>query len=1063
MEHKGRTSGKRLIIGRHGPGLINTLWRLVADAQRDDTLAPVTVIAPSQYAGLALRQELGRKGFASVRFIVLSMLSELLGSAVLERQGRKPLKPATASLLLRRTLSQTTEPLAPVRGHPNTLSSVRAAFANLRHTEESTRAALAGIGGVTGEVAQLYDDFRKITADQWYGPEDLAEAAAETVNRGEAQGLLEDLGLIVFYLPRRTTPGEARLMDALASRGRCVVLLGTTGDDAADAATMELANRMQRTLGTSQVAGAVDESGLPAMLPGDAQLHTAPNAHEELRWVIRRIVQEMQNGVPLHRIAILYRMANPYASLIRDELRMAGIPMAGADPEPLANSAAGRTLRGLLALSDGRFERSDVMQWLAGCPVSPGDDFARDFSPSRWDAITRQAGIVRGLEQWRERLVAYAELMERNAHRRTHTGDISIAQADEMREEAWLAQNVLKFIQQLSVDLKSPPAGSSWKDFADWAARLLEAYLDKDINSTEVAALERIQEMLSGFPATEYVTDDSGLSVFRQIMDDLLQTEYGRLGTTGQGVFVSTFAAASGMDFDVVWLVGMIEGAVPPAIRPDPLLNAAQWMAAGGHDRAGARVAEERYEYLAAIASAPRRTLSYPVADIASQRPAFPSRWFLEQASALEGSLVHTGDLPGLHSRDWLTATESAQAGLNKADDAFLADGYDYRLKRLLQWRQDSRSLAGHPFSERNPLASAVRLADNRAAPLLTEFDGNLSAFTTGGRFGAGLRGTPVSATALETWATCPYRYFLGHTLGLRALNTPEEITEISALDRGSLLHEILERFMRESVSAGRLPLPSQPWQSTDRERLMNIAEEKFAGVEARRLSGKRLLWAITKETIRADLNTFLEEDARLRANHGTNTVEVETRFGFGRDHTSVMDEATGVRFRGFIDRIDVSADGASALVIDYKTGSATPYQGLADDPIDQGRHLQLGVYSLAVGRLYPHVGSIAAAYWFTTNRGGFKLTPDSYFDITDSDTAQRFRAGVASIVTGINAGLFPANPGPLDRGKPVNCRYCEFDALCPTGRSRLWARKKSDPNLAGYLELTGEGEATQQ
>ena len=80
------------------------------------------------------------------------------------------------------------------------------------------------------------------------------------------------------------------------------------------------------------------------------------------------------------------------------------------------------------------------------------------------------------------------------------------------------------------------------------------------------------------------------------------------------------------MSFDAVWLVGMVEGAVPPAPRRDPLLTESDWSAAGGPDRIQMRMAEERYEYLAAIASAPRRTLTYPAADAASQRQAYPSR-----------------------------------------------------------------------------------------------------------------------------------------------------------------------------------------------------------------------------------------------------------------------------------------------------------------------------------------------------------------------------------------------------------------------------------------------------
>lgn len=1059
MERMGPAAAGRLIVDRQGPELTAAMWRLVAEAQRGDPLAPVTVAAPSRYAGLARRQELGGKGFANVLFMELPILSELLGSAALERQGRKPLTPAMASLARQWALSQATGPLEPVREHPNTLSGVRDVFGQLRQVDPSARAGLSELSGVTGEVARLYDDFRRIIADRWYDPEDLAEAATAAVKRGEASGLLDELGLIVFYLPRRTSPGEAGLIAALAAQGRCAVLLGITGDVAADTATLELSARLQRTLGMPAGAGAASDQGPVGI--GRAELHIAPNAHEELRWVIRRIVGEVEiNRVPLRRMAILYRMADPYAALIRDELRMAGIPMSGPDREPLANSAAGRTLRGLLALSGSQLERSAVMRWLTGGPVRPRHA-PEDFNPSRWDAVTRQAGIVSEAGQWQARLGSYAKWKEDSASRRMRSAEIDTVQAQEMREEAEVARNVRDFIAQLANDLKPPAEGSSWAEFGKWAGGLLEKYLDRNIGDTEAAALDRILQLLDGFAAADDTWGDSGADRFRQMVEDLLQAEYGHLGPAGQGVFVSTFAGAAGMDFAAIWLVGMIEGATPPAMRANPLLNESDWLAAGGPDRIRMRMAEERYDYLTAIASGGRRTLSYPVADAASQRPAYPSRWFLEQASELAGRPTHTGDLPGLHRHDWLTMNDSAEDGLNKADGAAPADDHDYRLKRLLEWRKDGRELAQHPFAERNPLAGAVRLAGARGARRLTEYDGNLSALATDERFGTGLRGEPISPTALESWAVCPYRYFLKRELGLGALNAPEETTEISALDRGSLLHDILERFMRESGGdgGGQLPEPGQPWQLADRERLMRIAAEEFAGVEARGAGGKRLLWELAKEMIQADLGMFLIKDAELRERSRAGIVRVETRFGFGRGDVTVVDETTGVRFRGSIDRVDVSADGGSALVIDYKAGSATPYQGLDDDPIDQGRSLQLGVYSLAAQRLYPHADQVRAAYWFATNRGGFTFAPGGYFAITDAGTAEKFRAGVRSIVDGINAGLFPANPGPPERGKPANCRFCEFDTLCPTERSRLWERKQSDPALAEYRKLTGADE----
>ena len=115
-------------------------------------------------------------------------------------------------------------------------------------------------------------------------------------------------------------------------------------------------------------------------------------------------------------------------------------------------------------------------------------------------------------------------------------------------------------------------------------------------------------------------------------------------------------------------------------------------------------------------------------------------------------------------------------------------------------------------MAQEGTLASAIRLGQRRNLHRLTEFDGNLSKVAEEAGFGHNLEQSPVSATSLESWAVCPFRYFLSHVLRLSALETPEETTTISALDRGSLVHEILERFIQEASNDGELPAPGEEW-----------------------------------------------------------------------------------------------------------------------------------------------------------------------------------------------------------------------------------------------------------
>ncbi|MDE2779520.1 MAG: PD-(D/E)XK nuclease family protein [Chloroflexota bacterium] len=1051
------------MTGRNSPQLREALWKTVQEAKGGDLMAPVTVVSPSRYASLSLRQELGGEGFINVRFVQLPVLSELLGGAALAAQGRKPLTSTLHSISLRRVLAGTAGKLEQVRHHSRTQSSVRASFRELRRLDEQGLAELEAHGGVTGEVVGLYREHRRNLMDAWYDPEDLTAKAAEVVGLGQAAAL-DDLGHIVIFLPRTISPAEASLIGDLARDGRCSAILGLTGDAQADGPTEGLARDLEGVLGN---AVAIDGTGdSPGALAGEADLHVAPTTHEELRWAIRQIVEEAgARGTPFHRMAVLYRMENPYGAVIRDEMALAGIPMAGPGRDTLAETTVGRTLRGLLSLAEKDFQRDELMDWLTSCPVSPPGVRAEGFNPTLWDTISRSAGVVGGLDQWRERLENYARNTIARADDDEKTDAISEARASAMRDSAAAGLELRRFVVELAEAVKPPVDGSKWEAFSDWASGLFTQYLDSVSAATNAAERERFESekesverilkeiaAADAFNAGDAVKAGATAEEFKQVVEASLQVPQGHLGPTGQGVFVSSFQNAVGMSFDRTWLVGMIEGSVPPAQRPDPLLPETALPSGASLTRSQRLAAQERYEYLSTLATAPRRTLSYPLADSGSRRRAHPSRWLLEQASALAGEQVHSGTLGSYGNRDWLTVTQSAEHALGDLDNGQLADELDFNLHRLVNWRRVGYRASSHPLAAEGTLARANKLSGNRLSRGFTEFDGNLSEAVANARYVRNLGRQAMSPTRLEAWATCPFRYFLGNVLRLAALEKPEDITVISPLERGSLVHAILERFIADSNAKGVLPPPGQPWGESDQVRLMEIAEEEFRQAEERGVTGKYLLWEMAKQNIRDDLARFLREEERLREGMNTGKVMVEARFGLGGDTPEVEDPTTGLRFRGIIDRVDISADGESVLVSDYKTGSINPYKSLDEDPIDRGKRLQLGIYSLAAQRLFPNASGVRAAYWFISDRGGFKLLPSEYFDIEDSDTAQRFRSGVSTVVEGIRSGVFPANPGSDEENN--NCKYCEFDSLCTSRRFDAWERKKTDSQAAIYLEL---------
>ena len=1031
------------------------LLAFIRQFQRGDPLRPVTVVGPSNYAHLSLRHRLGRSGIANVQFMVFARLAEFLGAPSLSAQGKRPLTPVVGSALVREVASQATGMLEPLRDHPSTHLSLRRTFRQLRHATEGALDNLTNQGGLRAETVALYREYRRRT-NGYYDAEDLAEAAANAVRSGNARGL-DDLGFIVFFRVRGLTPSQTSLLRALAQEGKCALLLGLTGDTDADRAAIALAKELDSKENPDSPVHPINPR---------AHLLIAPDAHQELRWVIRRIMQRAESGTPFHRMAALYRKEAPYGTLIREELDLAGIPVAGPNTATLADAAVGGALAGLLGLREADFARDAVMAWLTGSPLkSPHGIDPASFNPTLWDTISKRANVVRGAETWEQRLKQFADNLERDARDWERQGEIYEARALRMRADAAVARQLLSFVTEL-IDAADPSGNTSWEDYSRWSKELLGSYLVnyEDLPESERRAYDAIERILDELKSLDTVSPGPSFEVFRRALNEALQVSVGRLGSVGHGVFVAPLNLAAAMSFDVVHIVGMIEGAVPPAARDDPLIPERDRELAGG-SAAGLpgqqqRKDDERYDYLAALAAAPERTLSYPVADPAGQRENFPSRWFLEEASRLEGAPVFSNTLPQLGSRDWATIIASMRHSLETTQTGAHADAHDYNLERLQAWKTAGRQAAAHPLAAEGALGVSMRLSAARLGRQFTEWDGNLG--TGGADFAEMLVGRPQSPTSLERWAKCPFSYFLGNVLRLSAEDSPEDIYDISPLERGSLVHAILEDFINAVRNEGSLPSPSEAWSSSQRAELRRVAIRHFADAESRGVTGKAVLWQIARDEMLIDLDAFLDEDLRMRQQYGVSPISVEAEFGIGSDGWQpaelTLPDGFQVRFRGKIDRVDTDANEERAMVLDYKTGGSYSYRKLKNDPIDRGKRLQLAIYSLAASQAIDKYADVSAAYWFVTSGGKFELMPTPPVNIEAEGMMERFSYGISTIVGGIRSGLFPANPGsgnPNDSyNYESNCRYCDFKTLCTSRRDVQWNRKKGAPALAGYLQL---------
>ena len=1041
------------------------LREAVSNLKRDDPLAPVTVVVPTRYASVALRRTLASEGgVANVQFLTIADLAGVLGETGGAVGGQRKLTRHLEAAAIRATAGGV-DPgvqLAGVKDHPKLQASLRNTFRELERRSERELSRIEREGDAfRREVVRWYRRYRDRTGD-CYGEERLAVEAATAVASGHLA--LDASGHVIVYLPPSMSPSETRLVEALYRSGRCTVIAGLLGDEAADAPALELARRLDRRA-TSSV---VESSDAPRM-PSDVRIVSAPDATEEVRLAVRSIMGRAGEGVPFHRCAVLYGQPEPYAQLIAGQFDLAGIPAAGPVRRRLSDTPPGKLLDLLLKAVDDGLTRSAVLRWVAEAPVrDPQTGHAAYDELLLWERISADAAVVGGEHQWLERLGTYRGGLASRIREYEDSDDVTPGTVAMYRRLFESSGRLMAFIETLAREAGRLRKGG-FRESAEWCKRILEEYAYAPHSWPELGreALRMLEKEIDDVAALEARFPEFGADDFVAHLREALGASVRTLGPLGTGVFVGPLDAAQGMEFDIVCIVGMAEGSMPRRPADDPILPERVLSSLGGQlarGRRAEREAEDRRSYLCALSAGGSVILSYPRADPGGGREQYPSPWLLEAAERLKGEPVTSDELTRLSGEPWLTVVESVQHSLDLAGERGGADVHDFDLAALNEWRKARPGVRGHFLASEEPLRGALRMEGERLSRHFTAWDGDVSSVASGSSRLSRQREGVHSPTGLERWATCPYRYFLGDVLRVSALDAPGDELSISPIDKGSLVHEILERFMKESLGRRDVPEPGGAWGAESRSLMRSIAHEEFEKTEGQGKTGRRLLWRLASEEMVEDLERFLDEDEQWRS-EGWRTAIVEQRFGIsgrgGLDAAKLaLPNGAEITFRGVIDRVDVSSDGTKAAVIDYKTGGKTAYRDMSKDPVDRGKRLQLPVYAAAIRSASGLPDRVGGFFWFVTSRGKFEKVEA---DLDDEDLKERFESVVSVVSSGIADGVFPARPG--DRGWRgwENCRYCDFDRVCPSNRLRIWNAKKRDGAMAEYAELAGPDEDAAQ
>ena len=1057
-----------LVICSSGLSPVEALADLIVTVQDGDVLAPVDVIVPSGLAGVTLRRAAaGPRGLANVRFSSMPQLAERLCARHLAlRSGplRRPLAPGDRSKAVQQALTSATDTgklLAAARRHRSTAGLLEAVFAELEGAQLDGAAAPAGLSGRGLEVQELYRLYRGQVADL-LTPTELLDLAAQSLAATDAPDTH-----VVLMAVGALTAAEKRLLAALGAARRLSAVLPTSN-------TPDTADWLCQQFDRAEAVGAAEP-------PAIAQLVVAPDAEEEVRIVVRTTLDHLaSSSCRPERIGIAYTSATPYARLLTEQLTVAKIPHHVPSQRSLAQTVAGRTVLVLLSLHGRGFPRPDVLRWMAEGPVL--DVRGHRVPAARWDRLSREAGVSRGLDTWRLRLTRYAE--DQNQRAANLSGEAPDLEERRTRFQGRASDglDLLAEVEQLHAAAAAVLAARTWPAVSEqllvllqralgsrrrvdgWSVRAAQELAPSDDVARELAPSVGLEQSAYDDVATllqslaEMDVPVNATAVVDAVTDGL--TASVPSGTTlGRGVLMGTVRSFAGADLDLLLVVGATEDALPSRQRESTVLrDADRMLLSPALATVASRRVDERERWSSALASAMAVHLSYPRADTRSQRRQFASPWFLEQVQRLDtrvdakpisAAQVDQGEVQA----PWFTSCPSFDAWLRHATT--FVSSHELDVAWSLHGRVDELA-ATDPR-----LTRGLEAARARGRGDFDCWSGHTGALPERVRSQVDAH---LSASALQTWASCPTSHLYGAVLGIRDLEDRAGEDTIDARDKGLLVHGVLEALVADRLGTLLTPgiEPDTAWSAADLVHATALLEADAAALTERGLTGREVLWTAQLARLRRALVRVLATDSSLRRERRSWPIAVEAPFGRKEAAPLLVDLPTqgSVAFAGYIDRIDATEAGA-LVVVDYKTGGGYGYDAIPKhtkpdpkaDLVDAGRKFQLLLYGLAARQLQglPEA-EVAAWFWFVEQgdlqRGG----------LVDPAQELRLTNVLDVVVGGIRDGVYPANPGKekWQRNRPTweNCSYCPFDLVCPTTRVEQWTAQRQDSAVRPYADL---------
>ncbi|MCX6175678.1 MAG: exodeoxyribonuclease V subunit gamma [Ignavibacteriales bacterium] len=714
-----------------------------------------------------------------------------------------------------------------------------------------------------------------------------------------------------------------------------------------------------------------------------------------------------------HRICLAFNLIQNYSSTIKDVFEKNGLPYNLSDRTPLDNANPVTAIVNFLEIAENDFYFKNIFRAL-----SSGFIDTNKVDVSNLYRLSSELKIVSGKENWVNSLKdAIANL--------DYTGDDD-NEGDTKKDLYNKALSDIQFISELLKPFDGKLTIEEFhKRFREFIVKtripfkLLSIEIDQEKNVRAFTDFLETMSEIFQLLSEEYGNEKVFAIDFYmdQIRTACNWARFNVKEKSDYGVQVTTLDEIRGLEFDYLFISGLCDGDLPTRYSPEIFFS--------GSFKKQARIhqTEERYRFYQALCTWKKKLfLTYPLTE--SGREVVVSTFLDEFEEVFSISSKNENDYD-----DIIFSNEDLQTLIGKNGTDSISDKMKNNLTVDLE--KISRSLE-------------IDKIRNSEVQVESPYSGNISSDdpVVANRLNT-FKSKQYSISQLETYAKCPFKFFVERVLGIETIEEPTE--DIEAIEMGRLLHSILYEFY-SSLREKKIKLincDEKTFQQAEklifeiatdqlqltafRSPLTFYEREKILG-----LNGNK------KESI---LYKFLETERKCEDDFIPMFFEVS----FGRLKESGSDKILSdqepiiidnIKLRGKIDRIEINEKIKSFNIVDYKLSGAKP----SFDDLKNGISLQLPIYLFAAsellsrkfnGKYSPNEMFIYSLKYAVDDFGKDRVTSTKKGDEIQSveQLVDKSIEHVKNYVEAISKGKFHLSK--LEERENKVCRFCQFRTVC--------------------------------